>query len=110
MIDWARVSELRDEVGAEDFEEVVQLFLIEVEDVASRLQAGNDPATLEADLHYLRGGALSLGFASFSRTCLEAEKNAAAGILTAEDLSEVLFAFFNSKAEFLDGLPSALAA
>ena len=29
MIDWARVSELRDEVGAEDFDEVVELFLEE---------------------------------------------------------------------------------
>ena len=33
MIDWARVSELRDEVGPEDFEEVLHLFLEEVEDV-----------------------------------------------------------------------------
>ena len=110
MIDWARVSELRDEVGAKDFEEVVQIFLAEVEDVTTRLQAGGDPATLEADLHYLRGGALSLGFSSFSRLCLEAEKNAGAGTVTPEDLSEVLFAFFSSKAEFIDGLPSALAA
>ena len=30
MIDWQRVNELRDEVGAEDFEEVVDLFLEEV--------------------------------------------------------------------------------
>ena len=33
MIDWSRVNELRDEVGAEDFEEVVELFLEEVEEV-----------------------------------------------------------------------------
>lgn len=110
MIDWARVSELRNEVGAEDFEDVVQLFLAEVEDVTERLQATSDPATLEAELHYLRGSALSLGFTSFSRICLEAERNASAGLLTDEDLSEVLFAFFNSKAEFIEGLPSALAA
>ena len=33
MIDWNRISTLRDEVGAEDFDEVVELFLDEVEEV-----------------------------------------------------------------------------
>ena len=32
MIDWARVSELRDEVGEGDFDEVVELFLEEVDE------------------------------------------------------------------------------
>ena len=32
MIDWSRVEELRDKIGAEDFDEVVELFLSEVED------------------------------------------------------------------------------
>ena len=30
MIDWNRVLELRDEVGAEDFDEVVELSLIHI--------------------------------------------------------------------------------
>ncbi len=110
MIDWTRVSELRDEVGAEDFEEVVHLFLEEVEDVVGRLQDGAQTATLEADLHFLRGSALNLGFSSFSKICLAAEQHAANGKATPEEVSEVLFAFFNSKTEFLDGLPGALAA
>ena len=38
MIDWARVSELRDEVGAEDFDEVVELFLEEVEEAIAALR------------------------------------------------------------------------
>lgn len=110
MIDWARVSELRDEVGVEDFEEVVQLFLDEVEDVVNRLQDGPASASLEADLHFLRGSALNLGFSSFSKLCLNAEQHAAAGTATREEVSEVLFAFFSCKAEFIEGLPSALAA
>ncbi|MBB94738.1 MAG: histidine kinase [Rhodobacteraceae bacterium] len=110
MIDWARVSELRDEVGPEDFEEVLHLFLEEVEDVVTRLQSGGDPNALEADLHFLRGSALSLGFTSFSSLCLEAEQKAADGCATSEEISEVLFAFFSSKAEFLEGLPAAIAA
>ena len=58
----------------------------------------------------LRGSALSLGFASFSRLCLEVEQKAGRGLATDEEISEVLFAFFNSKADFIDGLPAALAA
>ena len=38
MIDWARVSELRDEVGAEDFDEVVELFLEEVDEAIAALR------------------------------------------------------------------------
>ena len=38
MIDWASVSELRDEVGAEDFDEVVELFLEEVDEAIIALR------------------------------------------------------------------------
>lgn len=37
MIDWARVSERRDEVGEEDFDEVVELFLEEVDEAIAAL-------------------------------------------------------------------------
>ena len=33
MISWERVNELRDEVGQEDFLEVVEIFLEEVDEV-----------------------------------------------------------------------------
>ena len=54
MIDWARVRELKDEVGADAFDEVVELFLEEVEEVIVRLQGG-DRSQLET------GSALSQG-------------------------------------------------
>ena len=38
MIDWARVSERRDEVGEEDFDEVVELFLEEVDEAIAALR------------------------------------------------------------------------
>ncbi|WP_442970022.1 hypothetical protein [Roseovarius sp. ZX-A-9] len=43
MIDWSRVAELRSEIGAEDFDEVVELFLEEVEAEISVLRAGCPP-------------------------------------------------------------------
>ena len=61
MIDWERIIVLRDEVGAEDFGEVVELFLDEVEEVISRLRATPDMSTLEEDLHLQhRGGKVDM--------------------------------------------------
>ena len=55
MISWERVNELRNEIGAEDFQEVVELFLEEVEEVIERLRQTPDPTSYEADLHFLKG-------------------------------------------------------
>ncbi len=66
MIDWTRVSELRDEIGAEDFGEIVEIFLEEVEEEISALRDGVENEALEAKLHFLKGSALNLGFADFA--------------------------------------------
>ena len=41
MIDWTRVQQLKDEIGASDFEEIVVLFLEEVEEVVERLKTSS---------------------------------------------------------------------
>jgi HPt (histidine-containing phosphotransfer) domain-containing protein len=73
MINWERVNELRDEVGQEDFLEVVEIFLEEVDEVVARLRTSPDPTTYEDDLHFLRGSAMNLEFAALSRTCHSGE-------------------------------------
>lgn len=107
MIDWERVDELREEIGAEDFGEVVELFLDEVEEVISRLKAGPDMANLEADLHFLKGGALNLGFRQFSQLCQAGEAAAAAGKAESVDLSAILSSFDESKNVFAQNLAAA---
>ena len=102
MIDWTRVDELRDEVGADDFEEVFELFLEEVEDVIARLRDTPDPHRFAEDFHFLRGSALSLGFSTFSELCQDAEKLASDG--GTPDISGVLAAYADSKEAFLAGL------
>jgi hypothetical protein len=52
MIDWACVSELRDEVGAEDFDEVVELFLEEVDEAIVALRDLTDLSELEPQCHF----------------------------------------------------------
>ncbi|SFL78907.1 Hpt domain-containing protein [Shimia aestuarii] len=107
MINWKRVEELRDEIGAEDFNEVVELFLDEVEEVIERLQTQPDLGRLEADLHFLKGSALNLGFHAFSLLCQAGEVAAASGKAETVDLAKTIQSFFDSKAEFESKLAAA---
>lgn len=100
MIDWNRVTELRDEVGAEDFGEVVELFLEEVDEVIERLEATGDRTKLEEDLHFLKGSSMNLGFASFSSLCQSGETASANGASDTVDLSAILASYKASRAEF----------
>lgn len=100
MIDWTRVSELRDEIGPEDFEEVAELFLLEVEDTLSRLSgAANDPAHMQELLHFLKGSALNLGFRAVSDLCNQGEQDAANGTLSV-DISELKTLYATSRRTF----------
>jgi HPt (histidine-containing phosphotransfer) domain-containing protein len=110
VIDWDRLKELREEVGPEDFDEVVDLFLDEVEGVMDRLRESPDLATLEEDLHFLKGSALSLGFRQFSALCQAGETNALLGNASQIDLPEILSCYDRSKAKFIADLPGQLAA
>lgn len=107
LIDWTKVNELRDEIGAEDFDEVVELFLEEVEETISVIgQAGR---TLEHDLHFLKGSALNLGFAQFSDLCRDGEAAAAKGEEARIDVDAVVTLYQASRAQFLAELETRLA-
>ncbi|MBW6416267.1 Hpt domain-containing protein [Celeribacter sp. PS-C1] len=101
MIDWNRVEELRDEVGSDDFEEVVELFLEEVDEAITRMQTQPDDSRLEQDLHFLKGSSLNLGFAAFSTLCFEGETAARQGKTERIDLPKIFNSYAESRAEFL---------
>ena len=98
MIDWDRVNELRDEVGEEDFLEVVEMFLEEVEEVMDRLHQSSEGAS-EGDMHFLKGSALNLGFSGFADLCRDGEIRAKEGAET--DLDEIMQAYMDAKADFM---------
>ena len=110
MIDWNRVSELRDEVGADDFDEVVDLFLGEVECELAELSDPGDAAALESRLHFLKGSALNLGFSAFADLCQTGETAARNGAGDMIDLQGVNQCYQSSKAEFLAQLRQFAAA
>lgn len=104
MIDWTRVARLREEIGEDDFDEVVELFLEEVDDAIDALQNSADPDALEARLHFLKGSALNLGFDRFSSHCQHGEKLAARGCPERIDLGGIVESYARAKIVFLDQL------
>lgn len=105
MIDWSRVRELKEEVGADGFDEVVELFLEEVEEVIENLSKGQTQQ-LEQDLHFLKGSALNLGFDTFSEHCLNGERLSAAGQQSQVDLQKIIAVYNQSKTQFLKDVHS----
>lgn len=101
MINWARVDELKDEIGTEDFAEVADLFMEEVEEVIARLKTDPNPSLLEKDLHFLKSSSLNLGFDALSRLCAIGESAAAAGNFDEIKLVPIFDMFTSSKQAFI---------
>lgn len=110
MIDWGRVRELRDEIGADDFAEVVQLFLEETNEVIETIGANMPENAIESALHFLKGSALNLGFQELAKLCQLGEKAAALGFYEKIDLNKVIEIYEKSKTDFDIGLNTEIAA
>ena len=96
MIDWNRVSELRSEVGEDDFDEVLVMFFDELADVLENLGTGGVEA-IKRDLHMLKGSAINIGLADVSTLCRDCEMALAANPDNAIDLNAIRTAFVVSK-------------
>ena len=109
MIDWDRVAALREEVGPEDFEEVVDLFLQEVDEEMENLAQTAAGEGLAEKLHFLKGSALSLGFRAFSSLCQEGESSLSSNPAAHIDLSVIETTYQASRTTFLADLPEKFA-
>jgi len=108
MIDWTRVEELRNEIGADCFDEVVNLFLTEAGDAVTRLRDNPDISRLAVDLHFLKGGVLNLGFVAVSNLCTEGKSLASTGQSERFDITALVITYERSKLAFLTEYPSRL--
>lgn len=100
MISWDRVNELKEEIGEEDFAEVAEMFLEEVDEVIERLRTKPEPDQYEQDLHFLKSSSLNLGFQALSKLCGEGERLAAEGKSDAVQLGPVFETYSASKEAF----------
>ena len=110
MIDWQRVLNLKAEIGDEDFDEVVPLFIEEVSEITDRLRSDVDLNRLEEDLHCLKGSALNLGFSEFADLCHAGESLSAKGKADTVNVPAIVDCFEVSKTAFLSGLQDGVAA
>jgi len=102
MIEWERIAELQEDVGAESLAEVLDLFFEETEAVLDGLDQHLPPNRLKADLHFLKGSALNLGFSRVGAMCRAAEaENAGSRKLDTNALRQ---AYASSKESLLSGL------
>lgn len=106
MIDWNRVIELRDELGADEAAPIFDMILQEVEAQLSGLHA--QPGPLADDLHMLRGLAVNLGFVDFCALCLHAEQQLARDEGFDLGPAALRASFGHSKQLFLRDLPHIL--
>lgn len=109
MVDWSRVKDLRSEVGSDDFEEIIAMFLEETDAVIAGITKAKSTRSLESELHFLKGSALNIGLASFARLCQQGEKVASSGTLPV-DLDEIVQAYWRSRNDLLAQLSSQVAA
>ena len=100
LVNWARVRELEAEIGADDFAEVVEIFLEECDGAAARL---TETGALEADLHFLRGAAMNLGLEAMAAACQVGERAAARGAGESVDRAAIAQLYDASRAALLDG-------
>ena len=107
MIDWERVRELQDEIGSDDFAEVVELFLDEVDTVIQTLHDSTGLNELEEAMHFLKGSALSLGFKEFASLCQAGESAAKAGAEV--QLGSVVKSYTESRSQFVTELATQIA-
>lgn len=103
MIDWCRVEELREEVGDEDFIEIVELFLAEIDESVGQLDGLGPGQDLADALHGIKGSALNLGFNAVATLCADGERDQ-----TGFDHSCLKSAFLSSKAAVTDRYKSLL--
>ena len=110
MIDWRRVEELREEIGADGFVEVADMFLDEAEQAVRALQSGLPEGEIEGQLQFLKGSALNLGLSELAAVCQDGERKAAAGQGLAIDIRQVAAVYQASRAQLVRRLATDSAA
>lgn len=104
MIDWTRVTELHAEIGEDGFNEILEVFLEEMNSIVGQLRDGPEPRRLEMTLHSLRGGLLNLGFTHVSDLCQQGEAMAAKGLADQVDTVGIVQGYDASCQLFLSEL------
>ncbi|MEM7241672.1 MAG: Hpt domain-containing protein [Pseudomonadota bacterium] len=102
MIDWDQVKELEAEIGPEDFGDIVEVFIEEVDEAVAALEGVSlEGEALASAMHFLKGSSANLGFVDLAAYCSEGEIKAKEGASADVDLSKVIALYDASKSKFM---------
>ena len=102
MIDWIRIDELRDEVGQDDFGDIVGVFFEEAQEALENLRRADTVVTLLGQLHFLQGSALNLGFSNFAAICRKEENSLQKDPSYKVEIDKIYAEFSSSKKQFYE--------
>lgn len=100
MLNEERIAELKDEVGADDFEEIVTLFCEEVEEMLDELST-TSPTQMADKLHFLKGSALNIGLDAVGEMCRNAENRLKTNRDAAPDIAAIRKLYLASRIQLL---------
>lgn len=105
MIDWGQVRQLQDDIGKEELDDLIEVFLLEVDETLGTLPADftkTDLGELSATFHFLKGCASNLGFSEFQVNCSKGEETAKNGHAPDFTSAEFYELYKRSKTYFMD--------
>lgn len=106
MIDWDYVKQLEADIGTAEFNNVVALFLDEVDSEVELLRTAVASAdTLKSKMHFLKGSAYYLGFTEFGDICTRNEILAGTGSPEKIDLARLIAVYEQARLQFLKDAP-----
>jgi len=100
MINKDRIEELREEVGEDELDEVIELFCEEVEDVLRDLRNVSQ-TEIAAQLHFLKGSAANIGLDGVSDICRQQESLLSESPNAALDISAIISTYEAEKLALL---------
>lgn len=105
MIDWTKVTDLRYELGAENFHEMVGIFVQELDEVIGELDERVELATLPELLVFMTDSSDRLGFSAFAEACRERELALDPQGIEFIDVEHLIILYCESRVAFWDRLP-----
>ena len=104
MIDWKRITELKEDFGEDGFEELLPVFTAEIQEALERLNSETTTSAVAEICHFIKGSAANLGLSQLTELCATNERAARDGQIDA-NLMQVLTASFTASISELEKGP-----
>lgn len=73
MIDWQRIEELKEDFGPDGLEDLLPVFVEEIQTAIAELSSDCGNQDIAAKAHFIKGSAANLGLTELTKLCAEIE-------------------------------------